>query len=195
MRLLLPIACVLVLAACDFRITNPTPTPATPTAPGGVSITNTNTNTSTNNNDRSDTAPTPSTPGLPGDGTGGAISLPAYGETVVNDVAASNPGLLANSCQEKTGESAWQFLDLVIRTLRAQAQDQRWGYLCKDAACRTFGRDVIAYRATATDVGIWIVDIIGNHCPGPNDSPATVRYGVLPFETVRKWAASRAGVL
>ena len=91
-----------------------------------------------------------------------------------------------------TGDSAWNFLDLLIRTLRAQ--DQRWGYLCKDANCLTFGRDVITYRATADDTGIWIVDVIGNHCPGPTDR-VEIRYGVLPFDTTGRWAAARkAGV-
>ena len=190
-KLLAAIVVVGVCAACDIRLdTNGAPT--SPTAPGPTNITNTNTNTSTNNNDRSDTTPTPSPPSTPGDGTS-ALPLPTYGEGVVRSVADRNPGLVANSCQDTAGDPAWGFLDLVVRTLRAQ--DQRWGYLCKDAACLTFGRDVITYRATSADTGIWIVDVIGNHCPGPNDSPATVRYGVLPFETVRRWSATRkAGV-
>jgi len=190
-KLLAAILCVGVCAACDIRL-DTAGTPTAPTPAGGVTITNTNTNTSVNNNDRSDTTPTPSTPSTPGDGTS-ALPLPTYGEGVVRGVADANPGLLANSCQDTAGDPAWGFLDLVIRTLRAQ--DQRWGYLCKDAACLTFGRDVITYRATAAETGIWIVDVIGNHCPGPNDSPAMVRYGVLPFETVRRWSATRkAGV-
>ena len=32
------------------------------------------------------------------------------------------------------------------------------------AFCTNPSRDVIAYKATATDVGIWGVDIIGSHC-------------------------------
>jgi hypothetical protein len=103
-------------------------------------------------------------------------------------VAAANPTLLANSCQDTHGESAWQFLDLVIRTLRAQ--DQRWGYLCKDASCVTFGADIVAYRATSSTTGIWIVDVIQNHCPGPGDT-VSARWGVLPFETERRWAFPR----
>jgi hypothetical protein len=188
MRCVLAMVCV-VLAGCDLHITNPAPVVATTgTTP---TITNTNTNTSTNNNDRSDTQPTTNTPT---DGTAGAaVPLPTYGEGVVRGVAANNPALLANSCQETSGDSAWDFLDLAIRTLRAQ--DQRWGYLCKDANCLTFGRDVITYRATAAETGIWIVDVIGNHCPGPTDPPPAVRWGILPFETVRKWSATRkAGV-
>lgn len=194
MRLLLAIVVAVVSVACDLHITNPAPVIATGTTTPATTITNTNTNTSTNTNDRADTTPTPTTPGAgtPGDGSA-ALPLPTYGESVVRGVADQNPSLLANSCQTTSGESAWQFLDLVVRTLRAQ--DQRWGYLCKDQSCLTFGRDVITYRATAAETGIWIVDVIGNHCPGPTDSPAMVRYGVLPFETVRRWSATRkAGV-
>jgi hypothetical protein len=183
---------VLILAACEFRITEPTPVAVTPTAPPAITITNTNTNTNTQ--DRSDTEPTP-TPAPPAGGGGSTTSpplpLPSYGETVTRDVAAANPGLLANSCQETTGDRAWAFLDLVIRTLVSQAQDARWGYLCKDANCLAMARDIVAYRASTGDTGIWIVDVIGNHCPGPTDGPATVRWGVLPFETVRKWKGTR----
>jgi hypothetical protein len=182
---------VLILAACEFRITEPAPVVAPPATPALITITNTNTNTNTS--DRSDTEPTatPAPPTGGGGSTTNPLPLPSYGETVTRDVAAANPSLLANSCQETSGERAWEFLDLVIRTLRAQAQDSRWGYLCKDANCLAFGRDVVAYRASAGDTGIWIVDVIGGHCPGPTDGPPQVRWGVLPFETVRKWKATR----
>ena len=182
----------LFLAACDIRLDMRDPAPTSPIGP--TNITNTNTNTSTNNNDRSDTTAPPTTTPAPGaPPLGAALPLPTYGEQVTRSVAPQNPGLLANSCQDVTGERAWEFLDLLIRTLRAQ--DQRWGYLCKDANCLTFGRDVITYKATADETGIWIVDVIGGHCPGPADGPPEVRYGVLPFETVRRWAAARkAGV-
>ena len=190
MRVLI-LAAAIALTGCDLDVVVPQPAALTPTAPGAISITTNNTNTNTTG-DRSDTQPPGTTP--PGNGGGGTvIPLPAYGEQVARATAASNPGLVANSCQDTMGEAAWQFLDLLVRTLRAQ--DQRWGYLCKDEACRTFGRDVITYRATAAETGIWIVDVIGNHCPGPTDPPAEVRWGVLPFETVRRWAATRiAGV-
>jgi hypothetical protein len=182
----------LCLVGCDLEITTPSPVITTPPSSGGaITITNTNTNTATQ--DRSDTEPTPTPSAGGNNGTTGPLPLPTYGESVTRDIAAANPALLANSCQETSGESAWQFLDLVIRTLRAQ--DQRWGYLCKDAACLTFARDVVAYRASSGDTGIWIVDIIGGHCPGPTDPPPAVRWGVLPFETLRKWAAARkAGI-
>jgi len=185
-RALVVVLAGLYLAACDIRLDMADGTPTA--SPTGPTITNTNTNTSTNNNDRSDTAPAPSSPSSPnGDA---ALPLPTYGEAVTRDFADKNPALLANSCQDKTGATAWQFLDQLLGTLRARDRDHRWGYLCKDANCLTFGRDVITYKATAADTGIWIVDVIGNHCPLANET-AMVRWGVLPFETARRWAASR----
>jgi len=201
MRRLLPLIVALLSAGCEIDIVNPTPVvqAAPPSGSsgsgGGITITNTNSTNSTNNNDRSDRAQIPATTPQAGSGTtNGVLPLPSYGEHVTRDIAGQNPSLLANSCQEHTGESAWQFLDLVIRTLRSQ--DQRWGYLCKDASCVVFARDIVAYRASSGDTGIWIVDVIGNHCPGPNTGDvATVRWGILPFELERRWAGSRvAGV-
>jgi hypothetical protein len=177
----------LLLASCDIRL-NMADEP-TPTSPTGPTITNTNNNANTNNNDRSDTAAPPAGSGTGTGETAGTLPLPAYGEGVTRNVAATNPALLANSCQETAGEMAWRFLDLVVQTLRAR--DPRWGYLCKDATCHAIARDVVAYRASTDVTGIWIVDVIGNHCPGPTDSPPAVRWGVLPFETNRPWTAAR----
>jgi hypothetical protein len=175
-----------LLSACEqtFNLTSPSPTTSLPTP---ISVTNTNTNT--NNIDRtgSDTTPVPQTP-TPTPNEQAVIPLPVYGEEVVRSVAKTNPTLLANSCQEKFGESAWAFLDLVIRTL--QQRDSRWGYLCKNAECSAIARDVVAYRASASNTGIWIVDVIGNHCPLPGDV-VEVRWGVLPFETIRPWTGMR----
>jgi hypothetical protein len=183
-------ACALLAAACEFRITDPTPVVTPPaSSPPSISISNTNTNTSTNNNDRSDTDPGP-VPPAGGGGSDAPVPLPTYGEAVTRDVADRNPALLANSCEITSGASAWAFLDLVVRSLREARGDSRWGYLCKDASCSKVGADVVAYRASTGDVGIWIVDVIGNHCPGPADTVA-VRWGVLPFETVRRWIGVR----
>ena len=188
MRQLLALALCLVALGCELNITQPSAGAAP--APDGSAITITSTNNNTNNNDRSDTAAPASGPGGGSGGEPGvALPLPAYGEGVTREVAANNPGLLANSCQLTTGESAWQFLDLVIGTLRAR--DPRWGYLCKDGTCQTIARDIVAYRASAGTTGIHIVDVIGNHCPGPADPPPAVRWGVLPFETSRPWTGAR----
>jgi hypothetical protein len=177
------------LAACDLHITNPAPVTTTPTAPGAITITNTNTNTAST--DRSDTDPGPTLPGgggTPTPNTGGGLPLPSYGESVAREVAAAYAGELANSCEITHGPSAWAWLDRLVRTL--QARDARWGYLCKDAGCTKVAADIVAYKASAGDTGFWIVDVIGNHCPNPTDV-VQVRWGVLPFETVRRWIGVR----
>jgi hypothetical protein len=188
MRSLILVA-ALTLAGCDFHITNPAPVvTAGTTAPGNITISNTNTNTATT--DRSDTEPTPAPTGT---GTpppaSGVLPLPTYGEGVARDYAAAHPNQVTHSCQLVDGEAAWQFLDGVIHLL--QARDARWGYLCKDASCATKARDIVAYRASTGDTGIWIVDVLGSHCPGPGDSPTEVRWGPLPFETTRRWSGTR----
>lgn len=176
---------VLALAGCEYQWTQPTavdsPTPA------GPSIVINNTNTNTNNNDRSDTDPG-TAPTTPGTGTTGAAPLPAYGEAISLQIGASNPGLLAASCEKTHGGGAWAYLDLLVRTL--QQRDPRWGYLCKDPACQTVGGDVVTYKATAGESGIYIVDVIGNHCPLAGET-TTARWGVLPFETARRWIGVR----
>ena len=188
MRLSLVLAACTILAACDFRI-DLAESPGNPAAPSTTNITNTNTNTNTASTDRSDTGA--STPG-PGSGSSGepgaALPLPAYGEAEAFTYAATQAHLLAASCQVTHGEAAWQFLDGLIA--RLQARDARWGYLCKDAGCTKVAADIVAYKAGAGDLGFWIVDVIGNHCPNPGDV-VEVRWGVLPFETVRRWIGRR----
>jgi len=185
-----PLILVVALTSlgCDIDVTMPTPIVTTGTPAGGVTVTQTTTQTV----DRSDTAPPSPAPsnGSPPPVTG-ALPLPPYGESVTRDYAAAHPSQVTHSCQLTDGEAAWQFLDGLVAMLKAQAQDARWGYLCKDANCLTQARDVVAYRASTGDTGIWIVDVLGNHCPGPNDSPTMVRWGVLPFEVVRRWSGTR----
>jgi hypothetical protein len=188
MRLLILVAACLV-AGCDITLTTPSPVvTAGTTAPGNITITNTNTNTA--QTDRSDTEATP-TPGgtTPPPSPGGALPLPSYGEGVARDYAAAHPAQVTHSCQLTDGDAAWAFLDGLISVL--SQRDARWGYLCKDANCLTQARDVVAYRASTGDTGIWLVDVLGSHCPGPGDSPTQVRWGVLPFETVRRWVGHR----
>jgi hypothetical protein len=188
MRIAIALVALLV-AGCDITLTTPTPVvTGTGTTPGAITITTTNTNTATT--DRSDTDPvaTPSPAGTPPPVTG-ALPLPAYGEGVAREYAAANPYQVTHSCQVTDGEAAWAFLDGLIAVLGQR--DARWGYLCKDANCITKARDVVAYRASAGDTGIWIVDVLGNHCPSSGDSPTQVRWGVLPFETLRRWIGHR----
>ena len=185
MRLLMLLAACL-LAGCDITLTTPSPVVTAPTAPGNVTVTNTTTVTV----DRSDTeaTPTPSS-GTPSPPTAGVLPLPSYGEGVAREYAAAHADQIAHSCQLVDGEAAWHFLDGLIGVL--SQRDARWGYLCKDANCITKARDVVAYRASTGDTGIHIVDVLGNHCPGPGDSPTQFRWGVLPFETARRWSATR----
>ena len=173
---------------CDIQLTMPTPVVTTPTAPGNVTVMNTTTVTV----DRSDTeTPAPSPSG--GGGTPapqvGALPLPTYGEAETRAYAAAHPSQVTHSCQLTDGEAAWAFLDGLIGVL--SQRDARWGYLCKDATCTQQARDVVAYRASSGDTGIWIVDVLGNHCPAAGDSPTQVRWGVLPFETLRRWVGHR----
>jgi hypothetical protein len=171
---------------CDITLTTPSPVVTTPTAPGNVTVTNTTTVTV----DRSDTeaTPSPSSGGTPSPPTAGALPLPSYGEGVAREIATQYAGELAASCELTHGPSAWAWLDRLVRTL--QARDARWGYLCKDAGCTRVAADVVAYKAGSGDLGFWIVDVIGNHCPNPGDV-VQVRWGVLPFETVRRWSGTR----
>ena len=186
MNKLIILLIALISVGCEQTFNLP-PSPAAPS----INVTSTNTNTNTNNQsqDRSDAdSPTPN-PNPQSNQENGVIPLPSYGESVTRLVASQNQTLLANSCQEKYGETAWQFLDKVIQNLRLHSGDQRWGYLCKDASCANKARDIVAYKATSGESGLWIVDVIGNHCPLVGEIPE-VRWGPLPFETVRKWSQS-----
>jgi hypothetical protein len=192
MRTVFILVAASLVAGCDITLTTPSPVvTAGTTTPGAITITNTNTNTA--QTDRSDTetpAPSPSgSGGSPSPPIGGALPLPAYGEAEARAYAAAHPSQVTHSCQLTDGEAAWAFLDGLIAVLGQR--DARWGYLCKDANCLTQARDVVAYRASSGDTGIWIVDVLGNHCPSSGDSPTQVRWGVLPFESVRRWVGHR----
>ena len=179
----------LTTVSCEQTFNIESPAAPSPTPPASnTTITNTNNNNNTNNNDKTGSDTGPTNPNSPNDPGGSVIPLPSYGEATVKSVATNNPTLLANSCQDRFGESAWAFLDLAIRTL--QLQDSRWGYLCKDSTCIHKAKDIVAYRASSGYLGIWIVDVIGNHCPAPSDV-VTVTWQTLPFETTRPWSASR----
>jgi len=187
------VALVVAAAGCDYNLTITGPT---------VSNTNSNANTSTNTNTNPITidihdvvnfVPTPGTAG--GDGTmpgntspTAPLPIPTTARPIAEGVAAANPLLLANSCQDTFGPAAWAFLDLEIVTLRAS--DPRWGYLGKGGVCTNPSRDVIAYKATSTDVGIWGVDIIGNHC-GVAPTPPTFTWNVIGYDAAGKWCYPR----
>ena len=81
----------------------------------------------------------PSAPPAPN--PGGQLPLPNM-EALVNQVAAENPGALANSCQNAGG--SWEFMDLVVDRLRKT--DGRWGFNCKRADCGDISQDVVDYH-------------------------------------------------
>lgn len=103
------------------------------------------------------------------DPQGGRLPLPNYGAGVVQAVASANPGLLSNSCQEHGG--SWQFLDLVVDTLRTY--DTRWGYNGKRGNANDPSLDVVTYHhGPGPDAGsteVYIIDVVGGHC-GSNPS-------------------------
>jgi hypothetical protein len=103
------------------------------------------------------------------DPTSGRLPLPGYGASVVQAVAAANPGALRNSCQDHGG--SWQFLDMVVDTLRTY--DTRWGYNGKRGNANDPSHDVVTYHhgpgPDAGSTAVYIIDVIGGHC-GPNPS-------------------------
>ncbi|HYE85209.1 MAG TPA: hypothetical protein VEA16_02550 [Vicinamibacterales bacterium] len=110
-------------------------------------------------------------------GSGGRAApgggVPSYGPSVVNAVAAANPGALRNSCQDHGG--SWQFMDMVVDTLRTY--DTRWGYNGKRGSMHDASHDAIAYNygggADLHSTEVYIIDIIGGHC-GSNPTPAWI---------------------
>lgn len=121
--------------------------------------------------------PTVGVPTGPGgrtsDPQGGQLPLPGYGAGVVQAVAAANPALLQNSCQDHGG--SWQFLDLVVDTLRTY--DTRWGYNGKRGNANDPSHDVVTYHygsgPSLNSTEVYIIDVIGGHC-GSNPFPAWI---------------------
>jgi hypothetical protein len=117
---------------------------------------------------------------------GGA--LPSYGAGVVQAVARANPGALQNSCQEHGG--SWQFLDMVVDTLRTY--DTRWGYNGKRGNANDPSLDVVTYNyGSGADQGstqVYIIDVIGGHC-GSTPSPSwnDVTGATLQGGTIGRW--------
>ena len=114
--------------------------------------------------------------------------LPSYGFDVVRQVAAANPGALANSCQEHGG--SWQFMDQVVDTLRTY--DTRWGYNGKRGNANDPSMDVVTYHygpgPDANSTEVYIIDIIGGHC-GATPSPIwnDVTGITLQSGTIGRW--------
>lgn len=166
---------LIFVAGCDYNL-GPT-----------VNVTNINTNTNTIDlHDLINFAPVPNpTAPVPNPTTGGMdtpLQLPANAEGIARGFALANPTLLQKECQAIYGESAWQFMDSLISTLKAT--DPRWGYMVKTTG--QISQDVIAYRATSDDIGSWGVDVIVDHC-----GSASFAWQNLGFDPNAKWSGTR----
>lgn len=184
-KILLLVIVSLSICACDYNITFPSPVV-------NVNNSNTSTNTNTNNIDVHDIGnaqpiPVPSSGSVPS--INGSpitpIAIPLGAREVALEVARLNPLLLANSCQDTLGHAAWGFMDLMILKLRQS--DLRWGYVGKYGSCTNPSADAIAFKATSTDIGTWIIDIIANHC-GSNPQ---FSWNVIGFDAAGKWCQVR----
>lgn len=184
-RLLIVGLLALALVACEINIT----APASNTQTTDVRVTN-DSHDVFNFNPTLPTNPTnPTNPNLPG-GPDVTLPLPTDAQAIATTVANSAAGqlYLAHSCQDRDGANAWQFMDAIVTALKAR--DTRWGYLCKHGNCADISKDVIAYRATNDDTGVWGVDIIGSHCAVPPDR-STFTWNVIGFDPVAVWKATR----
>jgi hypothetical protein len=169
-RIIPVVALLVAVTGCNFRdvptgattvtqtttvtTTYPPPVAPTPTpAPGGGG-----------------TNPPGSSTRTPDPASGGTLPLPTYGQTVLQQYAASSAGAaaLVNACPTG-GTSSWAFMDGLVDQLRQR--DTRWGYLCRRGNCFDPSNDVVAYHATAGPeitgtAGVIGVDVIGDLCGG-----------------------------
>lgn len=179
-RKLLPIEMSLafLLIGCDLAV-----------SPSSININNSNTNTVTNdshdvfnfNPTSNPSAPVPNPTG----GTETPLPLPTGAQAVAQTYATANTTLLANSCVATKGESGWQFLDGMIKTLNNASKDARWGYVVKSNTGMISG-DVIGYRATSDNLGLWGVDVIVDYC-----GTSSFAWQVLGFDENAQWSATR----
>jgi hypothetical protein len=105
----------------------------------------------------------------PDPGEGERLPLPNM-LAVVQQIAREHPEALRHSCQPDGG--TWEFMDLVVETLREQ--DTRWAYNAKRGDFHDLSHDVVFYHwgagpSEGSTEG-YVVDIIVDHCgdhPGP----------------------------
>lgn len=172
--LIIPVFLAFGFSGCDYNL--------------GPTIINTNTNTNTNNNDIHDLVnfapvPNPTAPVTnPGGGTETPLQLPASAQTTAQTYATANTSLIARSCVAVYGESGWQFLDGLVKTLASS--DPRWGYMVKPDG--KISGDVIAYRATSDNIGAWGVDVIVDYCGNPH-----FNWNVIGFDPNAQWSGTR----
>lgn len=135
--------------------------------------------------------PPPGPAAPPAPNPGGQLPLPDM-SGLVNQVAAQNPGLLANSCQDHGG--TWEFMDLLVAQLRQV--DGRWGYNCKRGDCGDVSQDVVDYHwgsgSPQGSTEVYIIDVIGGHC-GSGPSPAWIDQTAVTAQagTIGRWTFPR----
>ena len=116
---------------------------------------------------------TPDEARTPDPAPGQKLPLPNQA-ALIQQVAATNPGALANSCIEETGD--WTFMDLSVAALRAT--DTRWAYNCKRGDCNATSIDVVTYFYGIGDgngsTDVYLIDIISKACPGGSQEPSWV---------------------
>lgn len=179
MKKFVAVAILMLISGCEYNL-----------GPS-VNVTSTNTNTNTNNNDFHDLinfapvadpkAPLP--PTTPGGPSETPLGIPSGSQAIAQAFATANPLLVTKSCVALYGEAGWQFMDGLIKTLRAS--DARWGYVVKSNT-GTISMDVIAYRATADNTGAWGVDVIVDHC-----GSSTFAWNVLGLDANLQWSGTR----
>ena len=120
---------------------------------------------------------------------GEALPLPYLFE-LVEQVAAEDPTLIAESCQDTGGN--WRFLDTVVDRLRRV--DTRWGYNWKRGVVGDPSRDVVDYHygagADEDSEEVYIIDILVDHC-GTNPHPGwtDVTQATLDGGTIGVWTS------
>lgn len=124
--------------------------------------------------------------------SGAQLPLPNE-EALIVQLAATNPGALADSCVEEGG--SWEFMDLAVTALRTK--DMRWGYNCKRGDCNDPSIDVVDYfwgsGEAQGNTDVYLVDIISAVCPGGEQSPAWIdqTQTTLDEGTVGRWIYPR----
>jgi hypothetical protein len=136
-------------------------------------------------------------PRTPDPSPGQRLPIPAYGEAVVEAVAARFPGDLHNSCAEHGGNNVFMFR--VVQALRQR--DSRWGLNWKRGNRGDLSQDIVTYNygpgSDEDTRNVYIIDIVSQHCgnrPGPawiDQTPATIAGGGIGRWTLQPYV--RAG--
>lgn len=115
----------------------------------------------------------PSGPRTPNPAPGQRLPLPSYGREVIIQLAAERRDLVVGSCVSQGGNNRFMFE--AVRRLRAR--DTRWGLNWKRGNRGDLSQDIVTYnfgsRSDEDTTDVYIIDIIGGHCPGPTDPPSS----------------------